>query len=71
MYHGCQILTSIIEQVNICFDLMRSVRFFTFQNYMYENLGFMLILVTVHQPGHDIVTVLDQCDESSDDWVSR
>ena len=39
---------------------------------MYENLGFMLILVTGHQPGHDIVTVLDQCgDESSDDWVSR
>ena len=37
---------------------------------MYENLGFMLILVTGHQPGHDIVTVLDQCDESSDDWVS-
>ena len=71
MYHACQILTSIIEQVNICFDLMRSVRFFNFQNYMYENLGFMLILVTVHQPGHDIVTVLDQCDESSDDWVSR
>ena len=70
MYHACQILTSIIEQVNICFDLMRSVRFFTFQNYMYENWGCMLILVTGHQPGHDIVTVLDQCDESSDDWVS-